>query len=91
MAIIWKAVLSPDYLDGRFFHVTLLTDPRLEDVTRLFGGLTAQQLDESREYLQPLPEGAELLDEPSLAEPRSFRLLAAVSTWGLLAVERRLP
>ncbi|RPH53517.1 MAG: hypothetical protein EHM89_19940, partial [Acidobacteria bacterium] len=87
MAIVWKVALSPDYLDGRFFHVTLLTDERFEDVTLLFGGLTPQQLDDSREYLQPLPEGAELLDEPSLAEPRSFRVLAAGSTWGLLAVE----
>jgi len=58
MAIVWKVALSPDYLDGRFFHVTLLTDERFEDVTLLFGGLTPQQLDDSREYLQPLPEGA---------------------------------
>lgn len=87
MAIVWKVALSPDYLDGRFFHVTLLTDPRFENTTVLIGGLSTQQLADSREYLQPLPEGAELLDEPSLAEPGSFRLLAAASTWGLLAIE----
>jgi hypothetical protein len=28
LAVLWKAVLSPDFLDGRFFRVTLLTDPR---------------------------------------------------------------
>jgi hypothetical protein len=87
MAVAWKAALSPDYLDGRFFTVTLLTDARFEGATLLVGGLTPQQLDESRQYLRPLPEGAELLDAPSLYEPRAFKSLALVSTWGMLALE----
>ena len=87
MAFTWKIVFSPDYLDGRFFQVTLLTDERFEDATRLFGGMTPQQLDQSRRHLQPLPEGAELLDEELSSEPPSFRRLASVSTWGLLIVE----
>jgi hypothetical protein len=28
-AVLWKGVLSPDFLDGRFFRVTLQTDPPL--------------------------------------------------------------
>lgn len=87
MAVIWKAFLSPDYLDGRFFSVTLLTDPRFENATLLLGGLTREQLAESREYLRPLPEGAELLDGPALFEPPAFKLLTSVSTWGLLGLE----
>lgn len=87
MAFLWKGVLSPDYLDGRFFQVTLLTDERFQDAAILLGGMTAQQLDQSRQYLSPLPEGAELLDETPLAEPRAFKLLASFSTWGLLIVE----
>lgn len=87
-AIVWKAVLSPDYTDGRFFTVTLLTDERFEDATRLVGGLTPQQLDESRRYLRPLPEGAELHDDaPTLSQPRAFKWLAAAATWGVLALE----
>ena len=39
MAVLWKAVLSPDYVDGRFFRVTLLTDERFADAALLFGGL----------------------------------------------------
>src|SRR5262245_45324981 len=62
MAVMCKAVRSPDYLDGRFFAVTLLTDRRVEDTTRLVGRLNAQQIADAREYLRPLPEGAELLD-----------------------------
>jgi hypothetical protein len=87
MAVIWKAVLSPDYLDGRFFRVTLLTDERFESAAHLLGGITKQELADSREYLRPLPEGAEALDEPALAEPPRFRTLAKLSTWGVLALE----
>jgi hypothetical protein len=86
-AVLWKAVLSPDYRDGRFFAVTLLTDERFVDSVQLLAGLSEAQLDESREYLRPLPEGAELLHPPQLhATPRFHRLVQA-TTWGGLALE----
>ena len=74
-AVLWKAVLSPDYRDGRFFAVTLVTDDRFSEVVQLIGGLSDAQLRENREYLTPLPEGAELLTPPVLHEPLRFRLL----------------
>ena len=58
MAVVWKAVLSPDYLDGRFFRVTLLTDERFSDISLVFGGLSRDQMAENRSFLEPLPEGA---------------------------------
>ena len=61
MAVLWKAVLSPDYVDGRFFRVTLLTDERFADASLVFGGLSRDQMAENRKFLEPLPEGAELL------------------------------
>jgi hypothetical protein len=51
LAVLWKAVLSPDFLDGRFFRVTLLTDPRFGEVAMLAGGLTQDQLDQNRQSL----------------------------------------
>ena len=86
-AVLWKAALSPDYRDGRFFAVTLLTDDRFADVVQLVGGLNDAQLRENRAYLTPLPEGAELLTPPVLHAPRRFRLLVLVATWGALAIE----
>jgi hypothetical protein len=87
IAVIWKAFLSTDYLDGRFFRVTWLTDARFTDAVQLFGQLSASQLTHNRELLAPLPEGAELL-EPSLpSDPPAFRSLVFVSTWGVLALE----
>jgi hypothetical protein len=87
MAVLWKAVLSPDYVDGRFFRVTLLTDERFADASLLFGGLSRDQMAENRSFLEPLPEGAELLDPPAFVEPPRLRAFAAVATWGGLALE----
>jgi hypothetical protein len=87
MAVVWKAALSPDYLDWRFFRVTLLTDDRLADAVGLLGGITRADLTYTRERLAALPEGAELLDPPPLVEPPAFRRLVWLSTVGALVME----
>jgi hypothetical protein len=87
MAVLWKAVLSPDYVDGRFFRVTLLTDERFADASLVFGGLSREQMAENRRFLEPLPEGAELLDPPAFVEPPRLRAFAALATWGGLVLE----
>ena len=87
MAVLWKAVLSPDYVDGRFFRVTLLTDERFADAALVFGGLSRDQMAQNRKFLEPLPEGAELLDPPAFVEPPPLRLFATLATWGGLTLE----
>jgi hypothetical protein len=86
-AVVWKGVLSPDYLDGRFFRVTLLTDDRFADAVTLLGDITAPEIREARSFLQPLPEGAELADVDWFGEPPRLRLIAAVVTWGGIVLE----
>ena len=86
-AVLWKALLAPDFLDGRFFRVTLLTDPRFGEASMLIGGLTADQLQANRKALEPLPHGAALLTPPAVVEPPRLRQLAALSTWGILVLE----
>lgn len=86
-AVIWKAVLSPDYLDGRFFRVTLMMDDRFAGAVMLITGLSAEQLQQNRNFLQALPEGAELLHPPPFVEPPAFRWLAGAATYGMLALE----
>ena len=39
-AFLWKGFLSVDYMDGRFFRVTLLQDDRFAHTAMFFGGLT---------------------------------------------------
>jgi hypothetical protein len=86
-AVLWKLVLAPDFLDGRFFRVTLLTDPRFGDVAQLIGGLSPAELAANRDALVVQPEGAELLNPPTVHEPPRLRALAAASTWGILLLE----
>jgi hypothetical protein len=90
MAVLWKAVLSPDYVDGRFFRVTLLTDERFADASLVFGGLSREQMAENRKFLEALPEGAELLNPPAFVEPPRLRVFASIATWGGLALEALL-
>ncbi len=86
-AVLWKAVLSPDFLDGRFFRVTLLTDPRFAEAAMLIGGLTDEELKANREALTALPEGAALAEPPTVTEPVRLRVLATISTWGIVLLE----
>jgi hypothetical protein len=90
-AVLWKAVLSPDFIDGRFFRVTLVTDPRFAAAARMIGGLSDEQLAAAREATALLPQGAELLNPPALVEPARLRLFATAATWGVLAMESLVP
>jgi hypothetical protein len=87
LAALWKGLLSEDYLDGRFFRVTIQTDPRFADVARLVGGLSSEQLEQNRVALQALPGGAELLHPLQLTEPWRLQLFATGATWGVLGLE----
>ena len=86
-AVIWKVVLSPDYLDGRFFRATYLTETRFENITLFVGGLTPDELAESREYLRPLPEGSVRAEVPRLHDTPSFTALVYFSTWATVLLE----
>ncbi len=81
-AALWKLALSPDYLDGTFFRVTLLLDPRFEGLTLLLGGLTPDLLEGHRAFLAQHVDGTlfEPFERP--LEPASFtRLARMVSIW----------
>ncbi len=89
-AIMWKGLLAPDFLDARFFRVTLVTDERFADLSRTIGGLSDSQLDANRAALAPLPLGAELLDGPVLVETPRLRRLGLALTWGGFLLESLL-
>jgi len=89
-AVLWKCALSPDYLDGRFFRMTLIVDERFEDVVRLVGGMSRDEITRHSLALTPLSEGAELAEDESLVEPPAFYRLALALTWGALIWELAL-
>ncbi len=89
-AVIWKGVLAPDFLDARFFRMTLITDERFAALSRSVGGLSDEQLQVNREALTSLPAGAELLNGPVLVEPPALRRLGLALTWGGFLLEATL-
>lgn len=86
-ATLWKVGLSPDYLDGRFFRVTLLTDPRFAEFAQVAGGLLPEQFEELRMFVRQHIDGQ--FFEPSFVptEPPRFLQLARLMTWWTVAIE----
>jgi hypothetical protein len=94
-AALWKGVLSPDYMDGRFFTARLMTDPRFEEQAVLLSGLSVQEVRQNRAYLSPdfSADGREqdLGDaQTTISEmhttPR-FRFWVRVITWMVMGFE----
>ncbi len=84
-AVLWK-LISPDYLEGTFFRVTLLTDPRFTELTSLFAGLGPETLDSSRRALWQHLDGL----SPGLALPElsaAFHRLALFLTFWTIGLE----
>lgn len=88
-ALLWKAI-SPDFLDGRFFRVTLVLDTRLGTFAQVVGGFDGDLLLERRELLAQHADGVapEALVVP--AEPARFRAVVWLATLGTFASEAGL-
>ena len=82
-AVVWKLVLSPDYLDGRFFRVMMLTDNRFADFVQLVGGVSPDLLEELWSFVRGQP--LETLTPPH--EPARFLWLAQVATLWTVVIE----
>ena len=87
LATLWKVALSPDYLDGRFFRVMMLTDLRFDGLTQLAGGLTPDLLESLRGFLTQHVDGQLLDPLDASLEPVRFRWLAHLMTWWTVLLE----
>jgi hypothetical protein len=84
-AVFWK-VLSPDYLDARFFRVALVEDRRLEPLATALGGVERETLRARRAFLERHVDGPGFASAAP-AEPAALRRLALAATWLTLALE----
>ena len=85
-ATLWK-LISPDFLDGRFFLVTLVDDQRLESFTHLAAGLDWDQLDALRALVREHQDGLRVPQPDDPAVPARLISLAQLLSVSLLALE----
>jgi hypothetical protein len=93
-ATLWKVALSPDFLDGTFFRVTLVGDSRLEHAARLATGLAPDELAALRAQVagradpeaEPLPVPARLAHAAGLATAWTVAIEGATALAFLLPV-----
>jgi hypothetical protein len=86
-ASLWKLALSPDFLDGRFFRVSLVDDGRFEWFAALAGGIDRDALLELRELVREHNDGVFVpWPDMPVAPPRLLAVADAL-TAATLAVE----
>ena len=86
-AVIWKGLLSSDFVDGSFFHFTLLTDGRFHRFASFFGGVTDEVRLKNLHLLATLRSGAGVPSFVQLEYPWTLTQLARLMTWGTLVIE----
>lgn len=97
-AVLWKTLLSPEFLDGTFLRVTFLVDPRLDALAAAASGLSPDALGLWRDWLgghgsvstAPGPVPARLGLVAGLATAWTVVLEAAVAAAFLFPLRARL-
>ena len=87
-ALLWKALLSGDFMDGRFFSITMLTDPRFEAFTGSLLSLDDYEMDSLTLFVEQHIDGelpAQGLDIPSL--PSKLHLVSEILTYWTVLIE----
>jgi len=85
-ATLWK-LFSPDYLNGTFFHYSLLLDERFRVVASMVGGISASMNQHNHTALRSLIEPASTLYAVQLVSSPSSRLAAVLITWWTITLE----
>jgi hypothetical protein len=86
-AALWKVALSPDFMDGSFFQVLLMTDPRFEPLALTVGGLSPELLEQNRELLRAHIDGPAQLSAPGVVVPAALSTFARTATLGTAGLE----
>jgi hypothetical protein len=86
-ATVWKLALSPDFVDGRFFRLTLLSDARFETLAVAAGGMTFEEWAANDDAIDALVTESEPAEAFRLIEPPALRRLAYALTLFTSAIE----
>ena len=86
-ATIWKLILSPDFSDGTFFSVNMLTDPRFEDFTKLVVGLSDGKYNELYQFVSQHVDGRLMGNIGTPQIPEKLFLVSSFLTYYTLIIE----
>ena len=86
--MLWKAVLSPDFMDGRFFRRYAARGPAHDPCPPPFPGSFETSIAANRNAIKAWPAGVSSIDAPRVIEPPRLRPMATFLTWsGGIALE----
>jgi hypothetical protein len=86
-AVLWKGLLSPDYMNSTFFHYTLLSDRRFAGFAEHFGGMPPEWRQANQAALRELFALRAPSNVAQLHYPGRLVLLAALMTYGTILIE----
>jgi hypothetical protein len=86
-ATLWKALLSPDFTDGRYLRFTFMTDSRLAEWSALLGDLPTERQDLNRDLVRDWLASPDAEWDVDFEEPPRLNAIARVSTALILILE----
>lgn len=87
LTVVWKGLLSADFLDGTFFYYTFLTDSRFYDLGRWLSGMNPAIAQYNQTVLRELATSATVDVDVQLQSPAYLWTLAKGITWWTLGIE----
>lgn len=85
-ATIWK-ILSPEFIDGTFFHFTFLTDPRFFDIAELIAGITPDIRHANLDSYNMIKSSTERKEIVQLISPPSLSTLSIFIAYWTVVLE----
>lgn len=89
-ATLWKGFLSPDYMDGSYFHFTVLGDPRFYDLGAIVGRVSPGAQSTNIELMGMLGRWRPDVPAVTLQSTPFLALLAQFLTWWTVVIEGML-
>ena len=87
LAMVWKAALSTEFLDSRYFQFTLLTDSRFAEISSVVGNLEPTAAAQNRAAWQALFNPNDSGEAIELTRPVALTNLAYAMTWYTVLIE----
>jgi hypothetical protein len=85
-AVVWK-VISLEFVDGTFFHFSLVSDPRFRNFSALVGGVSADALASNSQALAALVRGGGAVDAVAFHSSERVAWLAQLIALWTIAIE----